>query len=184
VQRGTAPETLLDTYHGERHPVGSRLLLNTRAQGMLFLRGEEMQPLRDVLGELVAYPEVARHLAAMVSGLEIRYDVGTGSHPLLGMRMPPLALTRKGRATSTAQLLHPARGLLLDLADNAELRRRSAGWTDRIDLVTAVPADPAPGSLAGTTALLVRPDGYVAWAAPGSHHDLPMALERWFGPAR
>jgi bifunctional hydroxylase/dehydrase len=185
VQRGTAPEALLDTYHGERHPVGSRLLLNTRAQGMLFLRGEEMQPLRDVLGELVAYPEVARHLAAMVSGLEIRYDVGTGSHPLLGMRMPPLALTRKGRATSTAQLLHPARGLLLDLADNAELRRRSAGWTDRIDLVTAVPADPAPGSpLAGTTALLVRPDGYVAWAAPGSHHDLPMALERWFGPAR
>lgn len=183
VLRGTAPEALLDSYHDERHPVGRRLLMNTRAQGMLFLRGEEMQPLRDVLGELVGYPEVARHLAAMVSGLEIRYDVGTGSHPLLGMRMPPLALTRNGRATSTAELLHPARGLLLDLADNAELRRRSAGWTDRIDLVTAVPEGPAPGSpLAGTTAVLVRPDGYVAWAAPGSHHDLPMALERWFGP--
>jgi bifunctional hydroxylase/dehydrase len=138
-----------------------------------------------VLGELVGYPEVARHLAAMVSGLEIRYDVGTGSHPLLGMRMPPLALTVKGRATSTAELLRPARGLLLDLADNPELRRRSAGWTDRIDLVTTAPGQPAAGSpLAGTTAVLVRPDGYVAWAAPGSHHDLPMALERWFGPAR
>nr|WSX72933.1 FAD-dependent monooxygenase [Streptomyces sp. NBC_00899]WSX80999.1 FAD-dependent monooxygenase [Streptomyces sp. NBC_00899] len=185
VQRGTAPDTLLDSYHDERHPVGRRLLMNTRAQGMLFLRGAEMQPLRDVLGELVDYPEVARHLAAMVSGLEIRYDVGTGSHPLLGMRMPPLALTVNGRATGTAELLRPARGLLLDLADNPELRRRSTGWTDRIDLVTAAPEDPAAGSaLAGTTAVLVRPDGYVAWAAPGSHHDLPMALERWFGPER
>ncbi|CAG6391044.1 FAD-dependent monooxygenase [Streptomyces cocklensis] len=185
VQRGTAPDTLLDSYHDERHPVGRRLLMNTRAQGMLFLRGAEMQPLRDVLGELVDYPEVARHLAAMVSGLEIRYDVGTGSHPLLGMRMPPLALTVNGRATGTAELLRPARGLLLDLADNPELRRRATGWTDRIDLVTAAPEDPAAGSaLAGTTAVLVRPDGYVAWAAPGSHHDLPMALERWFGPER
>jgi bifunctional hydroxylase/dehydrase len=185
VVLGTAPEALLDTYHDERHAVGRRLLMNTQAQGLLFLRGAEMQPLRDVLGELVDYPEVARHLAAMVSGLEIRYDVGSGGHPVLGMRMPPLALTRNGRATSSAQLLRQARGLLLDLSDNPELRRRAAGWTDRIDVVTAVPRELAPTSpLAGTSAVLVRPDGYVAWAAPGSHHDLPMALARWFGPER
>ncbi|MDX6354174.1 MAG: bifunctional hydroxylase/dehydrase [Streptomyces sp.] len=185
VVLGTAPEALLDTYHDERHAVGRRLLMNTQAQGLLFLRGAEMQPLRDVLGELVDYPEVARHLAAMVSGLEIRYDVGTGDHPLLGLRLPPLALTRNGRATSSAQLLRQARGLLLDLSDNPELRRRAAGWTDRIDVVTAVPRELAPTSpLAGTSAVLVRPDGYVAWAAPGSHHDLPMALARWFGPER
>jgi bifunctional hydroxylase/dehydrase len=185
VVLGTAPEALLDTYHDERHAVGRRLLMNTQAQGLLFLRGAEMQPLRDVLGELVDYPEVARHLAAMVSGLEIRYDVGTGYHPLLGLRMPPLALTRNGRATSSAQLLRQARGLLLDLSDNPELRRRAGGWTDRIDVVTAVPRELAPTSpLAGTRAVLVRPDGYVAWAAPGSHHDLPMALARWFGPER
>jgi len=144
VVLGTAPEALLDTYHDERHAVGRRLLMNTQAQGLLFLRGAEMQPLRDVLGELVDYPEVARHLAAMVSGLEIRYDVGTGNHPLLGLRMPPLALTRNGRATSSAQLLRQARGLLLDLSDNPELRRRAAGWTDRIDVVTAVPRELAP----------------------------------------
>ncbi|GAA2427664.1 FAD-dependent monooxygenase [Streptomyces macrosporus] len=185
VVRGTAPESLLDTYHGERHPVGQRLLMNTRAQGLLFLSGEEMQPLRDVIAELIRYEEVGRHLAAMVSGLEIRYDVGTGSHPLLGRRMPRLELTANGRDTSSAELLHRGRGVLLDLEDNATLRRRASGWTDRVDVVTATPRNVTPASgLQGTAAVLVRPDGHVAWAAPGSHHDLPSALERWFGPAR
>ncbi|WP_410537953.1 FAD-dependent monooxygenase [Streptomyces sp. KL2] len=185
VVRGTAPEPLLDTYHGERHPVGRRLLMNTRAQGLLFLSGEEMQPLREVFSELIRYEEVSRHLAAMVSGLEIRYDVGSGTHPLLGLRMPRLELSADGRRTSSTELLHRGRGVLLDLEDNAVLRRRAAGWTDRIEVVTAAPAGVAPGSpLEGTAAVLVRPDGYVAWAAPGSHHDLPTALERWFGPAR
>ncbi|MGP3949284.1 FAD-dependent monooxygenase [Streptomyces sp. 7N604] len=185
VVRGTAPEALLDTYHDERHPVGQRLLMNTQAQGLLFLSGEEMQPLRDVLAELIRYEEVSRHLAAMVSGLEVRYDVGSGSHPLLGLRMPRLQLTRDGRATSSAELLHQGHGVLLDLADNPELRRRAAGWKDRIDIVTGTPEGAwSDGPLADTAAVLIRPDGYVAWAAPGSHHDLPMALERWFGPAR
>ncbi|MEV0444299.1 FAD-dependent monooxygenase [Streptomyces spectabilis] len=187
---GTAPAGLLDSYHTERHAVGRRLLMNTRAQGLIFLGGPEVQPLREVLGELVAYEDVSRHLAAMVSGLEITYDVGGGSHPLLGRRMPRLALrpaagtTRPGDTTAA---LHAGRAVLFDLRDNPRLRERAAPWTDRIDLVTAAPDDdagPVPAGLAGTTAVLVRPDGHVAWAAPGSHDDLPMALERWFGPAR
>ncbi|MEU3316872.1 FAD-dependent monooxygenase [Streptomyces sp. NPDC006662] len=181
VVRERAPLSLLDTYHTERHAVGRRLLMNTRAQGLLFLSGAEVQPLRDSLKELMAYEDVARHLAAMVTGLEIRYEVGTGSHPLLGRRMPHLELTGPDGPTSSTALLRPARGVLLDLADNPRLRRRAAAWAERVDTVTATPLGTAPDATTGTTALLIRPDGYVAWAAPGSHHDLPMALERWFG---
>ncbi|MFI2778857.1 FAD-dependent monooxygenase [Streptomyces sp. ALB3] len=183
VAAGRAPESLLDTYHDERHPVGRRLLMNTRAQGLLMLGGPEVQPLRDVFRELIGFEEVARHLAAMVSGQEIRYDVGHGSHPLLGRRMPHLELVGAGHKTSSTELLRAGRGLLLDLADNPRLRRRAAAWASRVDIVTAEPHGVPPASaLGGTTAVLVRPDGHVAWAAPGSHHDLPTALERWFGP--
>ncbi|WP_422755592.1 FAD-dependent monooxygenase [Micromonospora sp. WMMD708] len=183
VVRGRAPERLLDTYHDERHPVGRRLLMNTRAQGLLFLTGPELQPLRDVITELIRYPQVSRHLAGMVSGLEIRYDVGGGTNALLGSRMPHVALT--GDVPSSTAALHAGRGVLLDTEDNAALRRRAAGWRDRVDIVTAAPAAAADlRRLAGSAAVLVRPDGYVAWAAPGSHSDLPTALERWFGPSR
>ncbi|WP_040797499.1 FAD-dependent monooxygenase [Nocardia higoensis] len=183
VVRGTAPVSLLDTYHSERYEVGQRLLTNTKAQSLFILGGEEVAPLREVLSELVAYPEVERHLAARVTGLDIRYDVGGGSHPLLGARLPRRALSRDGRATDTAALLRSGRGVLLDLADNAVLRQRARPWIDRVDVVTATPAEPIDPA-ARTTALLVRPDGHVAWAAPGTHHDLPTALDRWFGPAR
>ncbi len=188
VVRGDAPDTLLDTYHSERHEVGRRLLTNTRAQGLLFLSGAEMQPLRDVLRELIGYEAVARHLAAMVSGLDIRYDVDGGRHPLLGRRMPRLALAGAGAgagpSSSSTEALRGGRGVLLDLTDNAALRQRANGWTDRVDVVTAAPASEPLADLCGTTAILLRPDGYVAWAAPGSWHDLPTALDRWFGPAR
>ncbi|WP_405448770.1 FAD-dependent monooxygenase [Streptomyces achromogenes] len=186
VVRGTAPEALLDTYHTERHPVGRRLLTNTQAQGLLYLSGSEMQPLRDVLAELIAYEDVSRHLAGMISGLDIRYDVGATGHPLPGRRMPHLELvTADGDKTSTTALLHSARGLLLDLADDPALRRAAAGWADRVDTVTATahgtPQDQAPH---GATAVLVRPDGHVAWVAPGGPGELTAALERWFGPSR
>jgi bifunctional hydroxylase/dehydrase len=185
VVRGRAPEALLDTYHGERHPVGKRLLMNTQAQGLLFLSGAEVQPLRDVMLELIQYEEVSKHLAAMVSGLEIRYDVDGGRHPLLGRRMPHLELVGEDFKTSSTELLHRGRGVLLDLEDNEVLRRRAAGWTDRIEVVTAEPHGLSEGStLVNTSAVLIRPDGYIGWAAPGTHSDLPMALERWFGPAR
>lgn len=186
VVRGRAPKALLDTYHEERRPVGERLLMNTQAQGLLFLSGAEVQPLRDVLGELIQYESVGRHLAAMVSGLEIHYDVGGGRHPLLGYRMPELELVGDDFKTTSARLLNSGRGVLLDLEDNPVLRRRAAGWADRVDIVTAAPHAGADdgGPLDGTSAVLIRPDGHVAWTAPGSHNDLPMSLERWFGPSR
>lgn len=184
VLRGTAPQSLLDTYHTERHEVGRQLLANTGAQSQLILGGKEAQPLREVLADLTAYQDVTRHLAAQVSGLAIRYDVGPGRNPLLGARMPHLELGVRGRPTSSTALLHTGRGVLLDLADNPHLRRRAADWRERIDIVTAVPRGEGPDPLDGTTAVLIRPDGYVAWAGPGSHYDLPAALDRWFGPAR
>jgi bifunctional hydroxylase/dehydrase len=184
VLRGGAPETLLDTYHSERHPVGRRLLMNTQAQQLLFLSGSEVQPLRDVMAELIAYDDVSRHLAAMVSGLEISYPVDDGDNPLLGRRMPNVDLAAHSRYATVAQALHGGRGVLFDLADSAPLRHRAAGWTDRVDIVTGPAHDLGNSPLAGTAAVLVRPDGYVAWAAPGSRGDLPAALLRWFGAAR
>jgi bifunctional hydroxylase/dehydrase len=183
VARGTAPQSLLDTYHTERHAVGRRLLTNTQAQGLLFLSGPEVQPLRDVMRELIGYDVVARHLAGMVSGIEIRYDVDGGRHPLLGRRMPHLDLDGRGRFASSTAALRGGRGVLLDLADNPVLRGRAAGWLDRVDVVTAAPRE-CGGAPDGTTAVLLRPDGYVAWAAPGAWNDLTTALLRWFGPAR
>lgn len=181
VIRGRAPEGLLDTYHGERHPVGERLLLNTQAQGLLFLTGDSVQPLRDVITELIRYEDVSRHLAGMVSGLEIRYDVGEGDHPLLGRRMPRQQLDCPAGRTSTTELLHPARGVLLDLTDSADLRDAAAGWADRVDVVTAAPlGDVAASPLAKTDGVLLRPDGHVAWAAPGGD-ELAQVLRRWFG---
>jgi bifunctional hydroxylase/dehydrase len=185
VVKGTAPDGLLDTYHSERHPVGRTLLTSTRAQSLLILGGDDVTPVREILTELLGHPEAARHLAARVSGLDIRYDVGGGPHPLLGARLPRLALDHGIRRRTSTELLRTGRGLLLDLTDNPVLRRRARAWTDRVDIVTATPREvPEDSPLHRTTAVLVRPDGHLAWAAPGSHHDLPTALERWFGPAR
>ncbi|HZR54069.1 MAG TPA: FAD-dependent monooxygenase [Streptosporangiaceae bacterium] len=179
--RGWAPPGLLDSYHSERHPVAARLLMNTKAQGLLFLSGLEVQPLRDVLTELIAYPEVSRHLVGMVSGLEIKYDVADGDHPLLGMRMPRQELITDSGKTSSMELLHSGRGVLLDFTDDAGLRRAAAGWADRVDIVTGIPhAVSEQSGLAGTTAVLIRPDGHVAWARPGGGSP-EAALRRWFG---
>ncbi|WP_165984159.1 FAD-dependent monooxygenase [Streptomyces sp. YIM 98790] len=188
VVRGTGTRQLLDSYHGERHPVGARLLMNVQAQGRIFLGGDEMRPVRELLTELVRHDVVSRHLAGMVSGLDIRYDAGPGDHPLLGMRMPTTPVVTAGGRTTTAELLHPARGVLLDLADDAGLRRTAAPWADRVRVVTCRLAAPEkPGAPAGASAVLVRPDGHVAWVAPGSEQAPDTALERWFGapsPAR
>lgn len=182
--QGWATPGLLDTYHSERHPVGVRLLMNTQAQGLLFLSGDDVQPLRDVMTELIRYDEVSRHLVGMVSGLEIRYAMGPGEHPLLGFRMPHQELVSETGKTSSTELLHSARGLLMDFADDAELRRTAAGWGDRVDVVTATPhAIGTNSTLATTDAVLVRPDGHVAWAAPDSG-GLSAALHHWFGSPR
>ena len=188
--RGTAPAGLLDTYHRERHPVGAQVVTNTLAQRILYLGDEELEPLREVFAELVDYPDVQRHLVGRVTGLDIRYDVGPGQHPLLGRRVPDQDLVGDfgGAGKSTVhEQLHRGRGVLLDLADDARLRREASPWSDRVDTVTAT-AHPA-GDLApfdGVAAVLVRPDGYAAWvrAAGGQSGTLPDALARWFGRAR
>ncbi|MCZ0983336.1 FAD-dependent monooxygenase [Streptomyces diastatochromogenes] len=187
VVRGTAPPALLDSYHEERHAVGRALLRNTRAQSLLILGGDDVAPLREVLGDLLSIEDVARVLAERASGLDIRYDVGGGHHPLLGARLPELTLAG-GLDRATGPVPPPNCCAADGAAPRPRRQRRTApprpGWTHRIDVVTAAPTRPVTGPLAGTGAVLVRPDGHVAWAAPGSHHDLPTALTRWFGPAR
>ncbi|TWP50527.1 FAD-binding protein [Lentzea tibetensis] len=171
--RGWAPDGLLDTYHDERHPVGVRLLMNTSAQGHLYLSGPEVDPVRSVFAELLRFEEVGRHLAGMVSGLDVRYDVGGGDHPLLGRRIPPSELDD---GTTTAQALHGGRGVLFDFKGDSHLRSVAARWAGRVDVVTA-----AGSPFDGTSAVLVRPDGHVAWATPGHVDELGDVLGRWFG---
>ncbi|MEU6826120.1 FAD-dependent monooxygenase [Streptomyces atriruber] len=183
--RGTAPQGLLDTYHAERHAAGARLLMNTQAQGMLFVGGPEMDPLRALFAELIRYDDVKRHLAGLVSGVDIRYDTMAGGHRLLGRRIPPRTLHGEQGRTSTTELLHPARGVLLDLAGDAALHEAAAPWQDRVALARVRPDEQEAG-LADAAALLVRPDGYVAWAAdragdPQALEALRAALHRWFG---
>ncbi|WP_329381145.1 FAD-dependent monooxygenase [Streptomyces sp. NBC_01351] len=182
VLAGRAHEDLLDTYHEERHPVGAELLKNTRAQATLFLGGEEMQPLREILTRVFGDDTAARHLAGLVSGLDIRYDLtALGDHPLLGMRMPDTHLVlADGRQTTTTRLLHPARGLLLSLGNDPEPAKTAQAWGDRVQVVRARAARPAqPGEPAAAEALLIRPDGYVAWVSGDG--DLAKALHRHFG---
>lgn len=193
---GWAPDELLDSYHTERHPAGARLLINTQAQGYLYQSGAEVEPLRAVFAELMDHPEVGRHLAGMVSGFDIRYDMGPGAHPLLGMRLPNETLATMRGKIPLGELFRRGRGVLLDLTGQPASHQAAQGWSDRVDTVTAVPGElPARSALAGSAALLVRPDGYVAWTqpAPRAQHPLPgavpvldrdalaSALRRWFG---
>lgn len=181
---GWAPEGLLDTYHKERHPVGAQVLHNTLQQSSIYLAGDEMEPLRKVMRELVTYPDVALHLAGKVSGLNVHYDMGVSGHPLLGFRLPPdweLDL-EDGRRTRVAELLHPARGVLVDIGDCGGIGKLAAGWPDRVDTVTGkwVRTDRRQAALGS---VLVRPDGHIAWTAIDGG-DLQEALDRWFGTAQ
>ncbi|MFC8821331.1 FAD-dependent monooxygenase [Streptomyces rochei] len=179
--KGLAPEGLLDTYHSERHPVGARILTNTLAQRILYLGGDDVAPMREVFAELVhSHESVQRHLVGMVTGLDIRHDVGGGDHPLLGRRLPERELIVDGEKVSSTTLLHPGRPVLLELSGDHGLRAAAAGWSDRVDVIAAefdcdVPVD----------GILVRPDGYVAWVAGlgAGAAGLTAALGRWFGPS-
>jgi bifunctional hydroxylase/dehydrase len=184
--RGYAPPGLLDSYHTERHPVGARIIANTLAQRILYLGGQELDAVREVFAELLSYPAVQHHLAGMVTGLGIRYDAGPGEHPLLGRRLPDHDLVRQpaetGKTTAFAQL-HAGRAVVFDLAGDPRVAVAAAPWGDRVDVVTASPCDGGPRELADAAAVLVRPDGYVAWVAtPGGGPDgLTQALASWFG---
>ncbi|MFJ9715329.1 FAD-dependent monooxygenase [Streptomyces sp. NPDC101213] len=190
VVRGRAPESLLDSYHAERHPVAERVLHNTRAQAALARPGAQTDALRDVFGSLIVFDDVNRYLRGMLTGLDIRYPV-EGRHPLAGRRVPDADLKTPDGATRVHELLHAARPVLLDLRGSAEVAAAAGDWADRVDLVEARSEDdhwsvPAVGEIPAPAALLVRPDGHVAWVAAGAAPDttaLRAALATWFGPA-
>jgi 3-(3-hydroxy-phenyl)propionate hydroxylase len=184
VVAGTSPDALLDTYGAERHPVGARVLRNTMAQVLLGRPDERHRALRETMAELLAMDEPRRHVAAMLTGLDIRYDMGDG-HPLLGRRIPDLDLVTADGPVRLFTLLHDARPLLLDLGGGADAAV-IAGWADRVRSVAAGCERrwelPAVGRVAAPGTVLVRPDGHVAWVGDGTGAGLPEALETWFGP--
>jgi hypothetical protein len=180
--KGWAPPGLLDTYHAERHPAGERMLSFTRAQGVLLSPGEHVTALRELMSELLTYQQSLRHVVDRLLSLDIRYDLaadGASAHPLVGGWAPDLPLHLDGGDTRLAPLMHRARPVLLDLIADGWLRAAAAGWSDRVQTTRARSDEPLDG-------ILVRPDGYVAWAAlPGDHDTdrLRQALQRWFGVA-
>jgi 2-polyprenyl-6-methoxyphenol hydroxylase-like FAD-dependent oxidoreductase len=182
VVKRTSPPSLLDTYHAERHPVGARVLHNTMAQVALATPDDRHQALREQLGELLSMDEPRRYLAGMLSGLDIHYDIGEG-HPLLGRRMPDLDLQTADGPTRVFARLHDARAVLLNLGEPGGVD--IAPWADRVRLVEASYAGdwvlPFIGAVAAPPAVLVRPDGHVAWTGGLGDAALPRALDRWFG---
>ncbi len=183
VVAGTSPDDLLDTYHAERHPVGARVLRNTMAQVALTKPDERHQALRDTMVELLGMDEPRRHLAGMLSGLDVHYDLGMG-HPLLGRRMPDLDLRTVQGPTRVSTLLHDVRPVLLDLGEPGGFDL--VPWADRVRLVNATYDDawelPVLGEVAAPQAVVIRPDGHVAWVGSLTEPTLPEALTRWFGP--
>ncbi|MTW18708.1 FAD-binding protein [Rhodoplanes serenus] len=188
VIRGTSPDSLLDTYQAERHPVAARVLRITLAA--VALRGADSRTtaLRDTIAELLAADEPRRRMAAMMSGLDIRYDLGTG-HPLLGRRMPDLDLATDDGPRRVFALLHQARPVLLNLAEPG--RFDITPWADRVRRIEARYDGawqlPVLGTVTAPDAVLIRPDGYVAWVADRSPDglsgdSLTDALSTWFGP--
>jgi 2-polyprenyl-6-methoxyphenol hydroxylase-like FAD-dependent oxidoreductase len=179
---GAAPAGLLESYHTERHAVGGQVLTHTRAQAVMASIGEGPRALRELFEEVLNLPQALHHVAAMLHGDDVRYPCGTatGSHPLAGRWAPDLALDTAGGPTRVGELLRQARPVLLDLAGHEEWRAVAGRWKDRVDVVAAGCAD-APAE-----ALLIRPDGHVAWAAADGPREaeaqgLREALTRWFG---
>jgi 2-polyprenyl-6-methoxyphenol hydroxylase-like FAD-dependent oxidoreductase len=174
---GWAPPDLLDTYESERHPAGQRVIMHTRAQHALLAPGPNVTALRELFGELLGDTATVRRIADVMAGADLRYPARQErpAHPLTGRWAPDLPLHTGGRATRVAELLRSARPLLLDLTDGAVFTDAARGWADRLDTVTATTPDPP------ADALLLRPDGYVAWAGDHGEDGLQHALHTWFG---
>ena len=184
VVNGTSPESLLDTYHAERHPVAARVLHNTMAQMALRGTDERTDALRDTLTELLSMDEPRKRFAAMMSGLDLHYDLGEG-HPLLGRRMPDLDIATADDPLRVFTLLHDAKPVLLNLGEPGGFD--ITPWADRVQLIDARYGDlwelPVIGAVSTPSAVLIRPDGYVAWVADGADTGLRDALTTWFGRA-
>ncbi|MDP2343475.1 MAG: FAD-dependent monooxygenase [Deltaproteobacteria bacterium] len=185
VVSGTSPESLLDTYQAERHPVGARVLQSTMAQTALSRGDERTQAARETLAELMKLDEPRKRTAGMLSGLDVHYDLGAG-HPLLGRRMPDLDVVTADGQRRLFSLLHDARPLLLNLGDAGAVD--VAAWADRVQRVDARCAGawelPVIGAVSAPAAVLVRPDGYVGWVGDGTDRGLRDALTTWCGPRR
>lgn len=183
VVHGTSPESLLDTYHTERHPIGARLLRNTMALTALERAGDRGDALREMISELVQLDEPRKKYVAMMSGMDIRYDFGEG-HPLLGRRMPDLDLISGNGPLRVFTLLHNARPVLLNLGEPAAFD--ISPWAGRVQSIDAkydgIWELPVLGAVAAPSAVLIRPDGYVAWVGDGTNRGLTEALVKWFGP--
>jgi 2-polyprenyl-6-methoxyphenol hydroxylase-like FAD-dependent oxidoreductase len=185
VVNRTSPDDLLDTYHAERHPIAARVLSNTLAQLALLRRPDDegTKALRDTMSELLSMDEPRRRFAAMMSGLSIHYDLGEG-HPLLGRRMPDLDLVTAGGPLRVFTLLHEARPVLLSFGEPGSID--IGPWADRVKSIEAKCVGewdlPVIGAVAAPAAVLIRPDGYVAWAGDQAQVGLADALITWFGP--
>ena len=183
VVKGISPPSLLDTYHSERHPVAARVLRNTMAQTALMRPADaRLEALRETVAELLGIDEPRKRIAGMMSGLDIHYDLGEG-HPLLGRRMPDLDLVTADGPVRVFTLLHEARPVLLNLGEPGDVDVTS--WVDRVQMVDATYVGPwelpVIGSVAAPTAVLIRPDGYVAWVGDLTQPGLRDALTTWFG---
>jgi len=182
VVKATSPESLLDTYNAERHPVAASVLRNTMAQTALLRSDDRIDALRDTMSELLSMDEPRKRIAAMMSSLDIHYDLGEG-HPLLGRRMPDLDLVTPGGTVRAFTLLHDARPVLLNLGAPGGLD--ITPWADRVQLINAKYAGvwelPVLGAVTAPTAVLIRPDGHVAWVGDGTDTGLRDALTTWFG---
>jgi 2-polyprenyl-6-methoxyphenol hydroxylase-like FAD-dependent oxidoreductase len=185
VVNGRSPERLLDSYHAERHPVAAIVVRNTMAQVALLRTDDRTTALRDTVSELLNMDEPRKRIAALLSGLDIHYDLGAG-HPLLGRRMPDLDLVTANGPLRVFTLLHAARPVLLNLGEPGGVD--ITPWADRVQVIDAKYVGPwelpALGAVTAPTAVLVRPDGYVAWVGDRTQVGLVDALTTWFGPPR
>ncbi len=183
VVKRTSPDGLLDTYHAERHPVAARVLRTTMAQVGLMHADDRIEALRDTVSELLSMDEPRTRFGAMMSGLDIHYDLGEG-HPLLGRRMPDLDLVTDAGDVRVYSLLHAARPVLLNLGEPGIIDIRP--WADRVQVIDATYVGawelPVLGPVTAPTVVLIRPDGYVAWVGDRAQLGLPNALTTWFGP--
>ncbi|HVV87363.1 MAG TPA: FAD-dependent oxidoreductase [Kofleriaceae bacterium] len=185
VVKGVSPETLLDTYHAERHPIGARVVRTTMASTALSRGDDRTMALRDAMTEVLRLDEPRRRYGAVAAGLDVHYDLGDG-HPLLGRRMPDLDVVTGDGPRRVFTLLHEARPVLLDLGEPGVLDL--APWSDRVRHVAARydgPWElPVLGAVAAPVAVLIRPDGHVAWVGGGTSAGLRDALATWFGAPR
>jgi hypothetical protein len=182
VVKGTSPESLLDTYHAERHPVGARVLHNTMAQVALSRTDERSKALRDTVTKFLNMDAPRKQTVGMLSGLDIRYDLGEG-HPLLGLRMPDLDLVTGDGPQRVFNLLNEARPVLLNLGEPGGFD--ISPWATRVRFVDATRDGvwelPILGEIEAPPAVLIRPDGHAAWAGDLADPGLPRALSTWFG---